>query len=67
MGKALNLMTLQNCNFLICPKIECQYGFSKISGAEDPRCPIGGLEIPKSKACKAYASATVVDHFEVRT
>ncbi|KAJ7965972.1 alpha/beta-Hydrolases superfamily protein [Quillaja saponaria] len=36
-----------------------------LNGAEDPRCPLSGLEIPKSKACKAYREANSLDNFKL--
>ncbi|KAJ4842970.1 hypothetical protein Tsubulata_017440 [Turnera subulata] len=36
-----------------------------LNGAEDPRCPLGGLEIPKSRAIKAYEGAHSLDKFKV--
>ncbi|KAK9208082.1 hypothetical protein WN944_000436 [Citrus x changshan-huyou] len=36
-----------------------------INGAEDPRCPLAGLEIPKARARKAYAEANCSDNFKV--
>ncbi|XP_020536394.1 putative esterase YitV isoform X2 [Jatropha curcas] len=36
-----------------------------LNGAKDQRCPIAGLEIPKSRACKAYEEANSLDKFEV--
>ncbi|KAM1247223.1 hypothetical protein TB2_043341 [Malus domestica] len=35
-----------------------------LNGAEDPRCPLAGLEVPNSKACKAYADAHAIDNFK---
>jgi len=34
-------------------------------GAEDPRCPLGGLEIPRAKATKAYRKFHCLDNFRV--
>lgn len=39
----------------------------KNPGAEDPRCPLAGLEIPKARARKAYAEANCSDNFKVWT
>ncbi|OMO61896.1 hypothetical protein CCACVL1_23172 [Corchorus capsularis] len=36
-----------------------------INGAEDPRCPIAGLEIPKTSALKAYEEAHCSDKFKL--
>ncbi|KAL7164432.1 hypothetical protein ACSBR2_040364 [Camellia fascicularis] len=36
-----------------------------LNGKKDPRCPIEGLEIPKSRACKAYEDAHCPDNFKV--
>ncbi|XP_065851379.1 uncharacterized protein [Euphorbia lathyris] len=36
-----------------------------INGAEDPRCPLAGLDVPKSRACKAYEEAKHPDNFEL--
>ncbi|XP_057477422.1 uncharacterized protein LOC130765096 [Actinidia eriantha] len=36
-----------------------------LNGEKDPRCPIGGLEIPISRACKAYEEARCLDSFKV--
>ncbi|KAL7219649.1 hypothetical protein ACSBR2_012666 [Camellia fascicularis] len=36
-----------------------------LNGEKDPRCPIEGLEIPKSRACKAYEDAHCPDNFKV--
>ncbi|XP_048436290.1 putative esterase YitV [Pyrus x bretschneideri] len=35
-----------------------------LNGAEDPRCALAGLEVPTSKACKAYADAHAIDNFK---
>lgn len=37
-----------------------------ITGAEDPYCPIESLEIPVSRAQKAYEEAHSQDKFKVR-
>ncbi|KAL5190200.1 putative hydrolase YtaP [Glycine soja] len=34
-----------------------------LNGAEDPRCPLGGLEIPREKATKAYRKFHCLDNF----
>ncbi|WCJ29464.1 alpha/beta-Hydrolases superfamily protein [Euphorbia peplus] len=36
-----------------------------LNGAEDPRCPLAGLEVPKSRAQKAYEEVKRHDYFEV--
>ncbi|KAG5034356.1 hypothetical protein JHK87_009266 [Glycine soja] len=36
-----------------------------LNGAEDPRCPLGGLEIPRAKATKAYRKFHCLDNFRV--
>lgn len=36
-----------------------------VNGAEDPRCPLAGLEIPKSRACKAYEDAQSIHNFKL--
>ncbi|KAK9273991.1 hypothetical protein L1049_018805 [Liquidambar formosana] len=36
-----------------------------VNGAEDPRCPLAGLEIPKSRASKAYGEALCLDNFKL--
>ncbi|GMP55191.1 hypothetical protein CsSME_00020081 [Camellia sinensis var. sinensis] len=36
-----------------------------LDGEKDPRCPIEGLEITKSRACKAYEDAHCPDNFKV--
>jgi hypothetical protein len=38
-----------------------------ILGAEDPRCPVAGLEIPTAKASQAYKKFDRVDNFQVCT
>lgn len=35
-----------------------------LNGAEDPRCPLGGLEIPRSRGIEAYAEAHCLDKFK---
>ncbi|KAL5558824.1 hypothetical protein UlMin_035035 [Ulmus minor] len=35
-----------------------------VNGAEDPRCPVSGLEVPISRARKAYEDAHVSDNFQ---
>ncbi|GMG99065.1 hypothetical protein Nepgr_000905 [Nepenthes gracilis] len=35
-----------------------------LQGAEDPRCPLAGIEIPISRAHKAYEEANCVDNFK---
>ncbi|KAJ0090444.1 hypothetical protein Patl1_12898 [Pistacia atlantica] len=44
--------------------LQCCFDFKNI-GAEDPRCPLAGLEIPKERACKAYGDANSVDKFKL--
>lgn len=39
--------------------------FSKIIGAEDPRCPLAGLDVPKARALKAYEDSHSIDNFKV--
>lgn len=39
----------------------------KHAGAEDPRCPIAGLEIPVSRAIEAYREADCPEKFKVST
>ncbi|KAH1253013.1 putative esterase YitV [Glycine max] len=36
-----------------------------LNGAEDPRCPLGGLEIPRAKATKAYRKFHCLDNFRI--
>ncbi|KAL5850448.1 hypothetical protein ACOSQ4_008461 [Xanthoceras sorbifolium] len=36
-----------------------------LNGAEDPRCPLGGLEIPEARARKAYKEAHCLDKFKL--
>ncbi|KAJ4708045.1 alpha/beta-Hydrolases superfamily protein [Melia azedarach] len=36
-----------------------------VNGAEDPRCPLAGLEIPKARACQAYEEANCLDNFKL--
>ncbi|XAR70884.1 hypothetical protein NMG60_11027921 [Bertholletia excelsa] len=36
-----------------------------LNGEEDPRCPIEGLEVPKSRATKAYEEAHCPDNFQL--
>ncbi|XP_076936625.1 uncharacterized protein LOC143603822 [Bidens hawaiensis] len=36
-----------------------------LNGAEDPRCPMAGLEVTISKTCKAYEEANCSDNFKV--
>ncbi|KAF8400814.1 hypothetical protein HHK36_014116 [Tetracentron sinense] len=36
-----------------------------LNGAEDPRCPLAGLETPISRACKAYTEANRSDNFRL--
>ncbi|XP_012077420.1 putative hydrolase YtaP [Jatropha curcas] len=36
-----------------------------LNGAEDPRCPLAGLEIPKLRADKAYGEAHSLDKFKL--
>ncbi|KAF9681124.1 hypothetical protein SADUNF_Sadunf06G0192900 [Salix dunnii] len=36
-----------------------------VNGAEDPRCPLAGLEVPKSRAIKAYGEAHSLDKFKL--
>ncbi|OMO91023.1 hypothetical protein COLO4_18679 [Corchorus olitorius] len=38
-----------------------------LNGAEDPRCPIAGLEISKTRALKAYEEANCSDKFKLIT
>ncbi|XP_027182564.1 uncharacterized protein LOC113780966 isoform X2 [Coffea eugenioides] len=38
-----------------------------LNGAEDPRCPLPGLEIPKSRAQEAYIKASALDSFKLIT
>jgi len=34
-------------------------------GAEDPRCPVAGLEIPRAQASQAYGQFDCLDNFKV--
>ncbi|KAM5565506.1 putative hydrolase YtaP [Rosa sericea] len=36
-----------------------------LNGAEDPRCPLAGLDVPKARAIKAYEDAHSVDKFKL--
>lgn len=36
-----------------------------ITGAEDPRCPLEGLEIPRLRASNGYADAHCLHKFKV--
>nr|KYP65176.1 Putative esterase yitV [Cajanus cajan] len=36
-----------------------------LNGAEDPRCPLGGLKIPRAKARQAYGKFNCLDNFKV--
>ncbi|KAL3498436.1 hypothetical protein ACH5RR_041168 [Cinchona calisaya] len=36
-----------------------------LNGAEDPRCPLPGLEVPKSRAHEAYEKANTLDSFKL--
>ncbi|XP_051151246.1 uncharacterized protein LOC127265481 [Andrographis paniculata] len=36
-----------------------------LNGEDDPRCPVGGLELPESKATQAYRKADSVQNFKV--
>ncbi|CAK9150131.1 unnamed protein product [Ilex paraguariensis] len=36
-----------------------------LNGEKDPRCPLAGLEVPKSRACKAYEEAHCLDNFQL--
>ncbi|CAA3009740.1 hydrolase isoform X1 [Olea europaea subsp. europaea] len=36
-----------------------------LNGKEDPRCPIDGLELPESRARKAYENSSCLENFEV--
>ncbi|KAF5456507.1 hypothetical protein F2P56_025979 [Juglans regia] len=36
-----------------------------VNGAEDPRCPLPGLKIPESRACKVYEEAHCLDKFKL--
>ncbi|KAK4388850.1 hypothetical protein Sango_2222000 [Sesamum angolense] len=36
-----------------------------LNGKEDPRCPLGGLEIPESRARKAYEKANAIENFKL--
>ncbi|OAY27372.2 hypothetical protein MANES_16G071800v8 [Manihot esculenta] len=38
-----------------------------VNGAKDPRCPVEGLQIPQSRATKAYGEAHCPDKFKVWT
>ncbi|CAL0319233.1 unnamed protein product [Lupinus luteus] len=35
-----------------------------INGAEDPRCPTGGMEVPESNALQAYGELDCLDNFK---
>lgn len=37
------------------------------AGADDPRCPLAGLEIPKTGAIKVYEDANCPENFKVST
>ncbi|XP_055820708.1 uncharacterized protein LOC129889441 isoform X2 [Solanum dulcamara] len=36
-----------------------------LNGEDDPRCPLSGLEIPESRACKAYEEANCPQNFKL--
>ncbi|KAH7839699.1 hypothetical protein Vadar_007503 [Vaccinium darrowii] len=36
-----------------------------LNGEIDPRCPLEGLEVPQSRACKAYEEAHCPDNFQL--
>ncbi|GAB4837250.1 hypothetical protein Ancab_002153 [Ancistrocladus abbreviatus] len=36
-----------------------------LNGAEDPRCPVAGLDIPKFRACKAYEEVNCINKFKL--
>uniref|UniRef100_A0A453MVR0 Alpha/beta hydrolase n=1 Tax=Aegilops tauschii subsp. strangulata TaxID=200361 RepID=A0A453MVR0_AEGTS len=36
-----------------------------LNGADDPRCPVLGLQDPASKAAEAYAEAGSADKFKI--
>ncbi|RZC15629.1 hypothetical protein D0Y65_009120 [Glycine soja] len=38
-----------------------------VNGAEDPRCPVAGLEIPRAKASWAYGEFDCLDNFKIIT
>ncbi|KAD3067612.1 hypothetical protein E3N88_35492 [Mikania micrantha] len=38
---------------------------SVFEGAEDPRCPMAGLDVTISKTCRAYEKANCADNFKV--
>ncbi|KAL5145086.1 putative hydrolase YtaP [Glycine soja] len=38
-----------------------------VNGAEDPRCPVAGLEIPRAQASQAYGQFDCLDNFKIIT
>ncbi|KAF3627401.1 putative peroxisomal fatty acid beta-oxidation multifunctional protein AIM1-like isoform X1 [Capsicum annuum] len=38
-----------------------------LNGEDDPRCPLGDLEIPASRACNAYEEANCPQNFKVQS
>ncbi|KAK9946682.1 hypothetical protein M0R45_012132 [Rubus argutus] len=36
-----------------------------INGAEDPRCPLAGLDVPKARALEAYEDSHSIDNFKL--
>ncbi|KAL0323835.1 UNVERIFIED_CONTAM: hypothetical protein Scaly_2350600 [Sesamum calycinum] len=36
-----------------------------LNGKEDPRCPLGGLELPELRARKAYEKANAIENFKL--
>lgn len=60
----LEISFMSNLNVYFNRNIVCIWG---TVGAEDPRCPHAGLEVPKSRAIKAYGEAHSLDKFKVQT
>lgn len=65
----INIIVLEisftlNLNVYFNWNIVCIWG---TVGAEDPRCSLAGLEVPKSRAIKAYGEAHSLDKFKVQT
>lgn len=46
-------------------RVSYKFFFPKIIGAEDPRCPLAGLDVPKARALKAYEDSHSIDNFKV--
>jgi hypothetical protein len=59
------LLSIDNSKKNVTSNVSCCLNFIYHAGAEDPRCPVLGLQEPVSRAAKAYEEVGSADKFMV--